>query len=97
MRRASADWSGGTILQKQLVPGERILVDTTSLLGWSESVKFDIKCVWGSCPFQWQPDAQSNVFPDVYAYLAMWCFVQGGRWLHGLLLWRRGKRSLMGL
>ena len=35
--------AGGTILQKQLGPGERILVDGVSLLGFTQGVKFDIK------------------------------------------------------
>lgn len=37
--------SGGTILQKTLAAGEKLLVDGQSLLGYSESVSFDIKYV----------------------------------------------------
>jgi len=40
--------AGGTILQKNLAAGEVILVDTSSLLGWQNSVDFDIQSV-GSC------------------------------------------------
>lgn len=35
--------AGGTILQKNLAQGESILVDTKSVLGWSDTVTFDIK------------------------------------------------------
>jgi len=39
----------GTLMTKELAPGETILVDTGSLVAWSESVVMDIRMAGGLC------------------------------------------------
>lgn len=39
--------AGGTILQKTLAPGERIIVDATSIVGFQESVQYGLKFAGG--------------------------------------------------
>lgn len=39
----------GTIMTKELSAGEKIVVDTHSLIAWSESVKMDIRLAGGCC------------------------------------------------
>jgi uncharacterized protein (AIM24 family) len=39
----------GTLMTKELGPGETIIVDTHSLVAWSESIKLDIRTTGGLC------------------------------------------------
>ena len=39
----------GTIMTKELAPGEKIIVDTHSLVVWSDTVKMDIRLTGGCC------------------------------------------------
>jgi len=39
--------AGGTVLQKELVAGERVIVDATSIVGFQESVQFGLKFAGG--------------------------------------------------
>eukprot|EP00602_Paraphysomonas_sp_CaronLab_P003446 CAMPEP_0185025314 /NCGR_PEP_ID=MMETSP1103-20130426/8325_1 /TAXON_ID=36769 /ORGANISM="Paraphysomonas bandaiensis, Strain Caron Lab Isolate" /LENGTH=245 /DNA_ID=CAMNT_0027558493 /DNA_START=60 /DNA_END=797 /DNA_ORIENTATION=- len=41
--------AGGTVVQKVLAPGEQILVDTNSVVGFQESVEMGIKAAGGCC------------------------------------------------
>jgi uncharacterized protein (AIM24 family) len=41
--------AGGTVVQKVLAPGETIVVDTNSIVGFQESVTFGLKRTGGCC------------------------------------------------
>ena len=41
--------AGGTVLQKTLAPGEKVVVDASSIVGFEESVKFGVKPTGACC------------------------------------------------
>lgn len=41
--------AGGTVLQKQLQDGERLVVDTDSVVGWQPSASLGIRTAGGCC------------------------------------------------
>lgn len=41
--------AGGTVLQKQLADGERLIIDTDSVVGWQPSAKLGIRTAGGCC------------------------------------------------
>mmetsp|Transcript_20890 Transcript_20890/g.21559 ORF Transcript_20890/g.21559 Transcript_20890/m.21559 type:complete len:242 (-) Transcript_20890:186-911(-) len=41
--------AGGTVVQKELSPGETFIVDTNSIVGFQESVKFGLQRTGGCC------------------------------------------------
>jgi uncharacterized protein (AIM24 family) len=41
--------AGGTVLTKQLAPGEVLVVDTSSVVGFQSSVKFGVRLAGGCC------------------------------------------------